>query len=458
VDHFRSLAYESADEVTFGLSPHPVRSGLDVEIGSGEVLPEVDFTLPPMLIKSETWPEVQRQYRESTTRVLARAQQLKCNVIGLEVEHLFEMTTNPEWGAALTQQVKAIMKAAYERNGMRSTLRVTVADIRLRDRPAKMRTGTACEQVLRSFDMCATSGADTLSIESTGGKEVFDEAILRADLPGIMYSLGILACRDVRFLWRRIAQIAKEHHVVAGGDTACAFGNTAMQLAHQNYIPHVLAALIRAASAPRTLCAFEEGATGPGKDCAYENPVIKIIAGVPIAMEGKSAACAHSSPLGNISAAACDLWTNESVQNVHLLGGSAPEVFTELLIYDCRLMNAARKLESAKQLGKLFVESDRNLDPQALFLDPEICFSLAKQITAETDDYSRTLAAARFACSTMMNAVNTNTIALEDRERKWLIKMQREVDSLPEDEDELWSQVRDKYGRFFFAGEYGLDR
>ncbi len=79
----------------------------------------------------------------------------------------------------------------------------------------------------------------------------------------------------------------------------------------------------------------------PSKDCAYEGPVIKAITGCAISMEGKSASCAHFSPIGNIASAMCDLWSNESVQNVRLLSGSAPEAFTELLVYDCRLMNAA---------------------------------------------------------------------------------------------------------------------
>ena len=41
--------------------------------------------------------------------------------------------------------------------------------------------------------------------------------------------------------------------------------------------------------------------------------------------------------------AAClaDLWSNESVQNIKLLGGMAPTVSFELLAYDCRLMNEA---------------------------------------------------------------------------------------------------------------------
>src|ERR1035438_10450247 len=48
--------------------------------------------------------------------------------------------------------------------------------------------------------------------------------------------------------------------------------------------------------------------------------------GCSISMEGKSASCAHFSPIGNIASAMCDLWSNESVQNVRLLSGSAPEI------------------------------------------------------------------------------------------------------------------------------------
>ena len=55
-------------------------------------------------------------------------------------------------------------------------------------------------------------------------------------------------------------------------------------------------------SAARSLVAFEHGAIGPSKRlCLIRAPVIKAITGCPIAMEGKSATCAHFSPLGNIA-------------------------------------------------------------------------------------------------------------------------------------------------------------
>lgn len=449
------MSYSSADDVEFGLAPHPVTSGYGVTMGTGEVLPEVDFTLPTMSINAETWQEVQRQYTEMVRGVLSRATTLGCSAIALEFEHLYELTVEPKWGAELTRQIKSIMEEAYKKHELRSTLRVTIADVRQEERPPRMRTGNGLKHVIESMQMCADAGADIITIESTGGKELYDQAIMKGDVSAILYSIGVLACSDMRFLWNRIVELASHHHTIPGGDSACAFANTAMQLAHQNYVPRVLAAMIRAASSARTLCAFEEGAVGPGKDCGYENPVIKIITGVPIAMEGKTAACAHSSPLGNIAAAVCDLWANESVQNVRLLGGSAPEVSTEMLIYDCRMMNTARQMGHSKTLKHILVESDHLRDPQALFLDPDVCFQIAKVIVAEADDYKRTVHAALHACHIMRAEVANKTLRLSLPEAKWLERMTKTIESLPDTADALGDQVRKTSGQLFSPAEYG---
>jgi len=450
------LAYKTPDDVVFGEAPHPVSAGFGVTIGGGQVLPEVDFTLPTMTIASNTWKDVQTQFQQMTRGVLTRASQLDCPALGLEIEHLYELTTNAEWGADITRQAESIMEEVYRRNGLRSSLRVTVADVREADRPPKMRTGTGFSKIMESMEQCAASGADILTIESTGGKELFDKAIMKGDIQAILFSLGVLGCNDMRYLWRHITTVAAKHKVIPGGDSACAFANTSMQLANQNYIPKVLAALVRAVSSVRTLCAFEEGAVGPGKDCGYENPVMKMIAGVPIAMEGKSAACAHSSPLGNIASAVCDFWTNESVQNVRLLGGQAPDVFTEMLIYDCRLMNTAQEMHQAKTLKKLLVESDRHKDPQALFLDPGVCFGLAEAIVSESDDYHRILSAATFACKAMQEAMNSKILHTSAVEAKWLDRIERTVSSMPDDADEALTKIIKSWPGVFIPSEYGL--
>ena len=97
-----------------------------------------------------------------------------------------------------------------------------------------------------------------------------------------------------------------------------------MVLANKGYIPKVFAAVVRVISSVRSMIAIEEGAKGPHKDCGYEGVYVKAITGIPISAEGKSSACAHLSPVGNIAACVADLWSNESVQNVKLLGGRLP--------------------------------------------------------------------------------------------------------------------------------------
>jgi methanol---5-hydroxybenzimidazolylcobamide Co-methyltransferase len=259
------------------------------------------------------------------------------------------------------------------------------------------------------------------------------------------------------WLWDKIVGICRARPwVIPGGDTACGFGNTAMQLAHQGMLPEVLAAVDRALTAPRSLVAFERGAVGPSKDCAYEGPILKAISGVPIAMEGKSATCAHFSPLGNIAAAMCDLWSNESVQNVRLLSGNAPEAYTELLAYDCRLMNQALERGGALTLREWLTESDRWLSPQAVILSPEATWEIARAIAAEPNDYRRTVAAGRTAVRLLKDGVQSGQLAITDAERQWLDKTDAALTDLPTDEKTLLAEMADTYGHLFRPASYDL--
>src|ERR1039457_6460689 len=132
-----------------------------------------------------------------------------------------------------------------------------------------------------------------------------------------------------------------------------------MALADTRHIPKVWAAVVRVMTVARSLVAQERGAVGPGKDCAYENVYLKAITGCPMSMEGAEAACAHLSPVGNIAKAVADLWSNESVQNIKLLGGMAPTVCVEQLLFATRLMNtaSAHGAASARLLRDWLVES-----------------------------------------------------------------------------------------------------
>jgi methanol--5-hydroxybenzimidazolylcobamide Co-methyltransferase len=257
----------------------------------------------------------------------------------------------------------------------------------------------------------------------------------------------------MEFLWDQIVRTSAAHKIIPGADSACGFANTAMQLASQGMLPEVFAAVIRAASAVRSLVAYERGAIGPSKDCAYEGPILKAITGTPISMEGKSASCAHFSPVGNVAAAMCDLWSNESVQNIRLLSGSAPEAFLELLAYDCRLFNQALAHGAEKIYQQLLVESDIHLSPLALVLSPESTWRIAAAIVQESSAYRRTIAAAKAATAIIREA---KSLLLPARERTWLDKIDRALDELPDDEEQLIVTMTEKYGYLFSRDSYGF--
>jgi methanol--5-hydroxybenzimidazolylcobamide Co-methyltransferase len=458
VRKYSTLAISSEDQLLYGVCTHPLACGLGLTIGAGQVFPEVNFTLPPMNMTDETWPEVVAHYEQMAEQILRRAASLGTPGLVLEFELLPPMTVRPEWGAELTALLKRHMQGYHDKYHLPCALRVTPTDMRDQQKPPQMRTGPGWECLKKSFELCADAGADILSVESIGGKEVHDQALMYGDFSGIVFALGVLAPRDMSWLWGEIADLCANHPgVVPGGDSACGFANTAMQLAHQKMLPEVLAAVVRAMSAVRALAAFEQGAVGPSKDCAYEGPVMKAITGYPIAMEGKSASCAHFSPLGNIAAAMCDLWSNESVQNVRLLSGNAPEVFTELLAYDCRLMNtAAASQGGALQMRNWMTASDQWLSPQAAVLSPEATIRIASAIVASDTPYHRTLAAGRAAVEILKEGIAAEKLHISRKEQQWLTRMDEALDDFPEDEAMLMRDLEPEYGSLYDKASYGL--
>jgi methanol--5-hydroxybenzimidazolylcobamide Co-methyltransferase len=318
---------------------------------------------------------------------------------------------------------------------------VTPNDIREFVRPPVLREGDKWDQMVSSFELCADAGADLLSIESTGGKELHDDALLNADLAGSVFALGILAARDMAYLWDMIVAVAAGHGALAAGDSACGFGNTAMALADTRHIPKVWAAVVRVMTVPRSLVAYERGALGPGKDCAYENVYLKAITGHPMAMEGAEAACAHLSPLGNIAKATADLWSNESVQNIKLLGGMAPTVSMEQLAYATRLLNQAAQAGGATTLRDWLVGSDMDKDPQAYVLRPDVVLKLAAAIVAEPTAYLRTRRAALAGLEALRQGHAEKEFALSKPEANWLDRLSAQAEDLPEDEERFIGEM-----------------
>lgn len=453
---FDKLAIDDPSGLIFGTAPRPVRCGTGLAIGGGQVYPELNFTLPPMTIESGSWAKVRHIYEGVIKAAVKRARELSLAGLVVEFEHLPPMTAKAEWGAELTLLLKDHLRGAVEEFGLKSALRVTIVDLREETKPPQRRQGPAWRKMAASLEACAAAGADILSIESTGGKEVHDAALTRADLPGIVFALGVLAPRDMAWLWDRFVEVSTRHRILAGGDTACGFANTAMQLAGQQMLPDVLAALVRAMSSVRSLVAVERGAVGPLKDCGYENPVIKAIAGCPISMEGRSATCAHLSPIGNIAAAAADLWSNESVPDLRLLSGSAPIASLESLVYDCRLFNAATERGSARELRDVHVAGDAGLSSQAALLTPAACVALGRAIVGASDPYARTLAAGRTAIDWLASCVREGTLPMPAREQRWFDRLRQAFDRLPSSSEALAADVRTRFGDLFDGGAYDL--
>ncbi len=436
---YRKLAISDSRELLFGTAPKPLRTRHGLHIGGGVVYPELNFTLPAMDVTAATMPEVARHYRDIIAGALRRAVELEAPGVVIEFETVPPMTATPAFGLELAKILLEGMDDARARHGLPSVLRMTPNDNREFTRPPLMRRGEHWERMQELFEGAAEAGAELLSIESVGGKELHDEALLQCDVGQVIYALCSLGARDMAFLWDRLDEIAKRHGAVCAGDTACGFGNTAMVLAEQRMIPRVFAAVVRAVSAVRSLVAYEHGAAGPGKDCGYENPFLKAITGCPMAMEGKTAACAHLSPLGNIAAAYADTWSNESVQNIKLLGGMAPTCYMEQLIYDCRLMNRALAggRESALTLRRWLVDSDAGLDPQAWVLRPESVIAVAQAVVDAPDYYRAGVAAARAALAELKTGHAAGAFKLEIREAVFLDRIEAQLDELPDNEPEF---------------------
>jgi methanol--5-hydroxybenzimidazolylcobamide Co-methyltransferase len=222
-------------------------------------------------------------------------------------------------------------------------------------------------------------------------------------------------------------------------------------------VPHVIAALSRAVAASRTLVAYECGATGPTKDCAYEDPIIKAMAGVPISTEGKTSACAHSDLAGNLIAAVCDLWSNEAVEYHDMFGATTTSVFAEILGYDCAQFNTAIELGYAEQMKEILVNSDMYRDSHSLVVAPNNAWEIGNAIISNRDksNYASARAGAMKAGEIILGDAQ---MKLTDLEKSALETAMKDMEALPDDEGDFTQQMLDKYKDVhgFNPASYGL--
>ena len=237
---FAELAIPDPNGLVFGIAPRPVRTRRGLEIGAGHVYAELNFTLPPMEVSRATMPEMTEIYRGIVREALQRALQLRSRGVVLEFETLIEMTREPDLGVELTEAMSAICDDFLRSHGLPSEIRLTPNDLREFERPPRQRSSALLEPMFELFERGARAGGDLLSIESTGGKEVSDDALMACDIRLFVFSQAVLGARDMEMLWSRIVEIARQHRRIAGGDTACGFGNTAMVLAEKRLHPEAL--------------------------------------------------------------------------------------------------------------------------------------------------------------------------------------------------------------------------
>ena len=439
---FDKLAINHLDDFIYGSCPNPVTTKSGMVIGGGTIYPEINFTLPGMDVNDQTIDKALSIYSNIIDGVLKRAAELYAPGVLVEFETVPDFTEHPKYGIDANRILLNGIKEAADKYGLKAALRTTPNDLREMSRPPVMRGGKYWDTMLQLYEQCAKDGSDFLSIESTGGKEINDEALVKADIRKAIFAMGVLGCRDMEYLWGNLVKLSDANGCFAAGDSACGFANTAMVLAEKGFIPHVFAAVMRVVAVPRALVAFEQGAVGPSKDCAYEGPYLKAITGSPIAMEGKSAAGAHLSPVGNIAAAVADTWSNESIQQVKLLSEMAPVVGMEQLVYDCRLMNTAKEKGQGIMMRDLLTESDAPLDVQAWVLRPDVVLKIAGELVKEQDNFLRTKLAAKLTINELRDAIKAEKVKADRRDMKWLDKMEKAVDKIPDDPEQFYAEIK----------------
>ncbi len=449
------MSYSTPEEMMFGFSKKPVTTRRGLVIGGGSVIAEL---VPhPRPGSEKTLSTLLREFERAHSDVLERCVSIGVPNLVLENEHVSQMTDDPRWGKEIAALAARQIDEYAAQYGLVVAYRVTIADLR-KPEMVNLRDSERTSKVLDSFRACAPY-ADILSIESIGGKEIFDYCIIRNDITGLLFSQGVLGSRDMAWLWPQIVSIATEHGATPGGDTNCAQANTAMFMAggfNTKNLTHSLAALSRAIAAGRSLVAYECGATGPGKDCGYENPIIKAVTGLPMSMEGKSCACAHSSLCGNVTAAVCDLWSNEAVEYHSMFGGSSPAVFTEILGYDVASMNAAIALGHQREYQASLVASDRYRSMHGFILSPDNAWTIGKALVDNSDSYYARARAAAMTCGELMLA--DSQLQFTAFEKESLLSYMKEMEGLPDDEEAFIDLCLGKYSQVkgFLPEAYGL--
>ena len=104
------------------------------------------------------------------------------------------------------------------------------------------------------------------------------------------------------------------------------------------------------------------------------------------------------------------------------------------------------------------MKSDCGLDPQAYVLRPDVVTQLATTLIGEPTAYLRTRRAALATLALLRSAHDEGAFAVSKTEVRWLDRLSKQADDLPEDEDEFIASMRKKIDlrQRSVSEEYGL--
>ncbi len=83
---------------------------------------------------------------------------------------------------------------------MKSEIRLTPNDLREFERPPRQRTSPLLDSMVEVFECGLDAGGDLLSIESTGGKKISDNALMSCNTKRLIFALSVLGVRDMKKL------------------------------------------------------------------------------------------------------------------------------------------------------------------------------------------------------------------------------------------------------------------
>ena len=195
---YTKMAYSSADEMVFGTAKQPVSYGFGIKVGAGRVIPELNYAPRPGSEKDPA--KLRKEYVDYISKdVLNRAVTLGFPDVQLETEWVSQMG-NPKMSTPVVEGQKEICEKFHEEYGVNCAVRHTIPD--QREAEEGLRTGMGGshaypEALFKAAEIACENGADVLSCETMGGKELADYAVTNGDITALLFGVGYLGTIDM---------------------------------------------------------------------------------------------------------------------------------------------------------------------------------------------------------------------------------------------------------------------